>query len=212
MKNNYRFKIFNGIWIFSGILAFIIETAGFFILGLLKPGYDPVLSTVSELGECGGVNAGLASVLFICAGLLELIFALGLYLRLRPSGAALAGSVLLAVNGIFDYISSGFFPCDAGGVYESFSGQMHFFVSVIGMSVMIFPAFFFYAAFRKNKMKNESRLSLVMAVLVLAGAVLFNAAFFTEAAWLGLAQRILGYAYWGWIFLLVLIMPRSGQS
>lgn len=201
MKYLYR------IWVFSGIMAFIIETAGFLILGLFKPGYNPVLSTISELGEHGGVNAGTAAVLFILMGLLELIFAAGLYIRLRPSRIALAGSVFLAVNGIFDYIGSGIFPCDAGGVYESFSGQMHFYVSVIGMSVMIFPAFFFYAAFRKEQLIKESQLSLISAVLVLTGAVLFNIAFFTGAAWLGLAQRILGYVYWGWIFLLVLIMP-----
>lgn len=193
----------------AGMVGFGLETVGLTALGFFKPGYDPIRSTLSELGERGGANAGIASVVFILIGLAEVFLAVGLYVRSRPSKAAFAGSVLLAVNGIFDYIGSGIFPCDAGGRYESVSGQIHFLVSVIGMSVMVFPAFFLACAFRKGGRRGHAKLSFAAAFVLLAGAVLFNYAFFTEAAWLGLAQRILDYSYWTWLFLLALGMLRK---
>lgn len=194
----------------AGIFGFALVIAGLSVLGVMKPGYDPALSTISELGESGGVNAGIASVFFILIGLAEVLLAIGLYLRNRPSKAALIGSVCLGVNGLFDYAGSGLFPCDAGGRYESVSGQVHFLVSVVGMVVMIFPAFFFAFAFRKKGRKAESVIALAAAFVILAGAVLFNVAFFTEAGWLGLAQRILDYSYWGWLFLMALSMFGKG--
>jgi hypothetical membrane protein len=186
----------------AGIAAFVIDIVGTTVLGFFKPGYDPIRATISELGERGGVNAPVASILFILIGLCEAVFAVGLYLRSKPSKPALIASILMAVNGLSDYVGSGIFPCDAGGRYDSPSGQAHFMVSVIGMAVMIFPAFFYWRAFKKEGRRFEASTTLVASVVVLVAAVAFNVAFFGEAAWLGLAQRFLDFAYFAWILLL----------
>lgn len=196
----------------AGALGFALDLVGLSVLGFLKPGYDPVLSTISELGERGGAHASLASALFIAIGLAETLLAAGLYLRVRLSRAAFAGALCLAVNGLFDYVGSGIFPCDAGGRYESFSGKAHLVVSVVGMLAMIFPAFFFAFAFRKKGWKGEYAIAITAGFIILAGAVLFNVAFFTESGWLGLAQRILGYSYWAWLLWLSLGLLRKKDS
>jgi hypothetical membrane protein len=193
----------------AGILGFCLVIVGFTALGLMKPGYDPVRSTISELGEAGGANAGIASAIFILIGLSEILLAIGLYLRNRPSRAAFMGACFLAVNGLFDYIGSGVFPCDPGGSYESLSGQIHFLVSVVGMSVMIFPAFFFAFAFRRQGRKGQGAIALVAGIAILAGAALFNIAFFGEAPWLGGAQRVLDFGYWLWLFFLARDLSRK---
>jgi hypothetical membrane protein len=193
----------------AGILGFCLVIVGFSALGLMKPGFDPVRSTISELGESGGANAGIASALFILIGLLEILLAAGLYLRNRPSRAVFIGACLLAVNGLFDYAGSGLFPCDAGGRYDSLSGQVHFLVSVIGMSVMVFPAFFFAFAFRRQGRKGQGAIALAAGFAILAGAALFNVAFFGEAPWLGGAQRVLDFGYWLWLFFLACDLSRK---
>jgi hypothetical protein len=192
----------------AGMLAFGVDTAGTTILGLLKPGYDPIRSTISELGERGGVNSLAASIAFIVIGLAEAAFAIGLYRRSRLSRLALGGSILMLVNGLADYVGSGFFPCDAGGKYESASGQVHFAASVIGMAVMVFPAFCYWRVFAKAGRTRDAAVTACAAFAVLVGAIAFNVAFFTDS-WLGVAQRFMDFAYFTWVFALSVNMIRK---
>jgi hypothetical membrane protein len=194
----------------AGIAAFLIGVFGTIALGFFKPGYDPIRSTISELGERGGANAAIASIGFILIGLSLAVFAIGLYLRSKPSKPALIGSILIAANGLSDYVGSGLFPCDAAGSYVSFSGQVHFIVSVIGMVVMIFPAFFYWRAFKKEGRRIETAVTAVAAIVIIIAAVVFNIAYFSEAAWLGLAQRVINYAYLAWILVLSARLVRKG--
>jgi hypothetical membrane protein len=189
----------------SGIAVFLIGTVGFLILGFLKPGYDPLVNTVSELGEASGVNAGVASALFIVVGALEAVFAVGLFIGSKRSAAALVGMILLVVHGVFDSIGSGIFPCDAGGLYESFSGQMHFIVSVVGLVSLAPAPFFLWRSFVKEDRFAGGVIGIlaVFAVLMGIGAVAFNVSFFTETL-VGLTQRLIYYPYYIWTLLISL--------
>jgi hypothetical membrane protein len=197
----------------SGIAAALIGVVGLFILGLFKPGYDPFISTISELGETGGANAGLASALFILIGLLEIAFAAGLYLGSGRGAAALVGSLLLAVHGLFDSIGSGIFPCDLGGLYESFSGQMHFIVSVVGLISLAPAPFFLWSSFVKEGRFSDGAAKAISALALLIGlaAVAFNLSFFTETL-IGLSQRLLYYSYYAWVLVISLNALRGRRS
>jgi hypothetical protein len=183
---------------YAGLAAAFLAILGSFLLGFFKSGYNPVVMTISELGERGASTFVPAAALFIAIGICEMIFAVGLFLRHRKSKLALAGTILLCINGFSDYIGSGVFPVDQAGTYESFSGQMHFYVSVIGMVVMIFPAFFYWRVFKTEGKTSQSRLSLIFALIIVAAAIVFNIAFFSGSL-IGLAQRLLGGFYFLWI-------------
>jgi hypothetical membrane protein len=204
---------FIGFAALCGILAFLLAVAGSLAIGFTIPGYDPIRSTISELGERGSPAFAIAGILFILIGICAAFFSAGLLSRSRKNKLALAGSVSLFANAVFDYIGSGIFPCDAGGAYVSISGQIHFIVSVIGMSVMVLPAFFYARVFKREGRALEGAVSLVAAIAIVVAAVLFNIAFFTERN-VGLFQRILDFTYFGWMLFIsaAMLAPARERS
>lgn len=194
---------------FSGIMVVLLAIPVPYILGLFKETYNPIHHTISELGETAAPTALAATIIFAAIGVFEILFAAALAFRFQFKAAALFGSIFMAINGLFDYIGSALFPIDAGGLFESPSGQMHYLVSVIGMSVMVFPAFFYAWALKKEAIAKESRPSFAFACAIVGAAALFNLSFFTETL-VGLAQRVLDLAYFGWILYasVALIPPR----
>ena len=191
-----------------GVLTVLLAVPAPYILGLFKEGYNPLLLTISELGETGAPTAPAATELFAAIGVCEILFAVALALRFKLKAAALVGSIFMAVNGLFDYVGSAVFPSDAGGLFESPSGQMHFLVSVIGMSVMIFPAFFYARAMKKEAMAKESRVAFAFACAIVGAAAIFNLSFFTETL-VGVAQRVVDLAYFGWIlYVSIALFPQ----
>ncbi len=191
-----------------GPITILLSLPGTYILGLFKEAYNPLHQTISELGETGAPTALAATMLFAAIGLFELTFAAALALRFKLKPAALVGSIFMAINGLFDYVGSAIFPIDAGGLFESPSGQMHYLVSVIGMSVMVFPAFFYARAMRKSGMANEYKATRLFAFAISAAAALFIASFFAET-FVGLAQRTLDLAYFGWILYVAVALLRE---
>lgn len=110
------------------------------VLGMLWPSYDPVRQTQSELGSVGAPHAAVMNVLgFGGLGLAIAAFAALVSARVAPSPwrtlvvaalvVASAGLVLVAA-----------FPCDAGCVDVTGTGQMHGTVSAmaaIGLPVAV---------------------------------------------------------------------------
>ena len=182
----------------SGIGAFFMAVAGSMILGIMKPGYDPLMLTISELGESGGVNSFYARVLFIIFGVFEIIFAAGLFIRLKGSLKGIAGSVAIGFKGLFDSIGSGVFPCDFGGLYESFSGKMHFIVSIIGVAMMLIAPLLVYDAMKKDGSFKDIRIISAARFILASSVLLFTLSFFTGLL-PGLSQRIMYYLYYLWL-------------
>ena len=89
--------------------------------GALEPGYSHLGQFVSELGAADASHQQAFSYcgLVLC-GSLTALFALGLFLRLRPSGWLLAASALVAVVGVARAVA-GLFPCDPGCDLEQMS-------------------------------------------------------------------------------------------
>jgi len=194
----------------SGILAFVLAVLGTIALGALMPGYDPIRSTISEIGERGSPLFIPVAILINAIGAAEIVFAVGLARRSGMRKAALAGSAFLIANGLFDYIGSGVFTIDPGGSFETFSVQAHFIVSIAGMSVMVLPAFFYWRVFKAEGRAAPARITLAAAIVIVVAAVAFNAAFFTERL-VGLAQRCLDFAYFAWI-LAVAVAALKGKD
>jgi hypothetical membrane protein len=95
------------------------------LLGLLWTGYDPVRQTQSELGSVEAPHGLLMNVGgFMLLGVVTLAFAGAYALVLRSSAWKLAAIAALAVAGL-GLITVGFFPCDAGCVDVTRTGELH---------------------------------------------------------------------------------------
>ncbi|MBN1905138.1 MAG: DUF998 domain-containing protein [Deltaproteobacteria bacterium] len=195
----------------SGIAAFIIGIPGLIIIGGLKPGYNLLCHTISELGEYGGYNYRIARFLFIVTGIFEVFFALGLMSILRKNRPAVTGAILIICHGIFDNIGSGIFPCDPGRIAESFSGQMHYLVSAIRMLALVIAPFFFWRAFFIGRRFSGNRLhysTALVALFTAAAAVAFNISFFSNTL-VGLTQRMVYFPYYVLILVISIKMLKD---
>jgi len=95
------------------------------VLGLLWPGYDPVGQTQSELGAVGAPHGLLMNTAgFMAVGVIILAFAATFAFALRASAWKLLASGLLVMAGL-GMITVGFFPCDAGCVDVTRTGELH---------------------------------------------------------------------------------------
>ena len=189
----------------SGFIVFFIGVIVFLILGFLKPGYDMLQKTVSELGESGGVNSAPARIFFIISGICEIVFAAGLYYKFRNDMAGRAGAISIAAMGLFDSIGSGVFPCDPGGTYVTFSGKVHYIVSVIGvLMIIVIPLFFRKAFWKERKISgNENafdilKISTLYCVITVVNVLIFAVSFFSEIL-IGITQRLMYYTYYLWV-------------
>lgn len=95
------------------------------LLGLLWAGYDPIRQTQSELGAVGAPHGLLMNVAgFMGLGVIILAFAVAYHLVLRPSPSRWVAAGLMVVAGV-GMITVGFFPCDAGCVDITRTGELH---------------------------------------------------------------------------------------
>ena len=185
-----------------GIIFPIFSTITYIILDLLRPDYNPLTLTISELGVVGTSTALIASIIFIIVGIMITLFALGLYLTIREEKSALIGCFLLSCDGILGYVGSGIFPVDAGVFPVTFHGLMHFIVSMVSLLVMVLAPFFIAHAL-KEKESIMYKFSIIIGILlfflmgIFVSLSLFNIL-------IGLFQRITIGLYSAWIFIIAI--------
>ncbi len=131
----------------AGALAYI----GFVtLLGALWTGYDPIRQTQSELGAVGAPHGLLMNVGgFMALGIIILAFAGAYFLVLRASPWKLLATALLVVAGL-GMITVGFFPCDAGCVDVTRTGELHSTFSMPGAIGLPAAAMLSSLAFRAD--------------------------------------------------------------
>ena len=105
-----------------GVVLYVALT---FLLGWMWEGYDPIRDTQSELGAVDSpyrtwMNIGG----FMGLGVVILCFAAAYHLLLRDGIAKTIATALVMVAGV-GMIVVGFFPCDAGCVDVTRTGELH---------------------------------------------------------------------------------------
>jgi hypothetical membrane protein len=107
-------RIFSRLGLWCGIAAPPLWLSVIFVAGALRPNYRHISQYISELAERGSVTATLMRDLgFYATGLMHLGFAGCLALAFAGRGMALAGALLIAIDGV-GRIGAGYFPCDPG--------------------------------------------------------------------------------------------------
>jgi len=172
-----------------GIVGPVLYTIVLVTLGLLRPGYNHVTQSMSELGELGGPNAIIMNIAgFILLGLMMIAFAFGLHRGIGEGEGSKIGPVLVAVSGVA-LVITGIFPCDPGCVDVSIVGSTHSVFAVIAAFALTFaPLAIFQTLKKDNRWHSYLAYSLVTTVVALVLSAVYG--FNVSEQWKGLLQRI----------------------
>ncbi len=184
--------------------------AGFAVLGVLyffaavtteealRPMYDPVQRTISELAV--GRYGFLQISAFVALGLSLLALPAGLWRRLRSTLVTRAGLCLIAVGGIASFVAAAF-PTDLrDAAVATVSGQIHATIAGAGYACLITAMLLLSLHFRGDLRWRP--IHLPASVLTLAGiAALLSMAAVGNSDIAGLVQRLMVVPLLSWVML-----------
>jgi hypothetical protein len=180
------------------VIAVLYFLTAVSVAELLRPLYDPVQRTISELavGHDGWIQVSAFVVLGV--GLLALQH--GLWRRVRASLLSRAGHVLLALCAAATFVAAAF-PTDVkGSVVHTLSGDIHAWTAGVGYSCLIVGALLFSLHFRHDEhWRSYRRPSLALALLGVAASIAM--ALTTHTDFLGLTQRAMALPLLLWVLL-----------
>ncbi len=190
-----------------GMMAPVVFVFTAILGGAMRPGYNHLSDTLSELFSPGSPNRLLLSTLHTVFGLLLVLFGIGVLRFVRESGQSMrtgtVGAVLFIAMALLNVATATVFPQDAWGSPPTFPGRMHIALSgVAGLVSMLsmlligiwlnrtgmFPGFAAYS------------FATVAAAIVATG---FFAANYGKPM-MGLTERIAALVGFQWTFTLAL--------
>jgi len=206
-----------------GLLAGPLFVGTFLVSGAFRDGYDPLRHPVSSLalGPAGWVQV--AS--FLVAGVLTLVFALGLRQSLKPGPGAAAGPILIGVWGA-GLVGAGVFLTDPVSGYPagtpaspdqpSWHGLLHDLVfSLPGFAGFAAAIFVLAYAFARRHAPAWAVYSGLSGIAFVVLFVLASAGFSQDPRWVstaGLLQRLTVGIGWLWLTLLAVRQMKAAPS
>jgi hypothetical membrane protein len=164
----------------------------------LRPMYDPVNRTISELavGRYGGIQISA----FVALGLSLVALPAGLWQRVRRTNLSRLGIALIAVAGVASFIAAAF-PTDLRGVaVATAAGEVHGITAGVGYGCLVAAMALLSLHFhRDHAWRPFRRLS---AALTVAGvAALLAMAVGGDGSLAGLLQRLMVVPLLSWVLL-----------
>ena len=190
-------------------LLFIVTA----ILGAaLRPCYNHLADTISELFSPGSPNKALLDTLF---ALLLTVFGVGILRYVRGSGhstrTGVIGAWLYITMGLVSLTTATIFPQDAWGTPPTFPGRMHMIMTgVVGLLSMISISLL-GTWFRRAKIfPGFGIYSYITVCLAVLAAGLFAASMGSPL--MGLTERMAALVGFLWTFTLALWMYREAET
>jgi Protein of unknown function (DUF998) len=180
---------------------------------LLRPLYDPVQRTVSELAV--GHNGWIQVSAFVVLGVGLLALQHGLWRRLRATILSRSGLILLALCAAATFVAAAF-PTDLkGSVAHTVSGDIHEWMASVGYSCLILGALLLSIHFRHDEhWRSYHRPLLALALLGTAASIAM--ALTTHTDFIGLTQRVMALPLLLWVLLTALrlytLPPHPARS
>ncbi len=171
--------------------------------GAIRPGYNHITDTVSELFAPGSPNKPFLDILHTIFAVLLILFGIGLLIffqktvRLKRIGRV--GAVLFILMGCVSVMTATVFPQDPWGTTATFAGEMHKSLSgVIGLlsifSILLIGIWF---------VQTKTSLGFGIYSFITIGLVVIAASFFATSIggqYMGLAERISALVGFQWTF------------
>jgi hypothetical membrane protein len=167
---------------------------------LLRPLYDPVQRTISELAV--GPLGYLQTSAFVVLGLSLLALQHALHRRLHQTILARIALVLLGLCGIFSFLAAAF-PTDLKGAVVTVAGTIHEVVAGVGYAGLIIAMILLSLHFRHDPhWRSFFRPSSSLAVLGVGTSIFMGATSNTDLS--GLSQRLMVVPLLVWVVLTAL--------
>ena len=202
--NEFRQRL--TVW--YGLIGSLLFVAIFVAEDVFSPDFNWLSTAVSEHSRTA--HGWIQITTFILVGLLLVIFSRGIVEELRNAPGSRTGPLMIGIIGVC-LILSGPFVMDPDGVVMGSSGAtwhgaVHGIVGAIAFTLMPLSCLVFYRCLRSQPAwRSFARWSLTVCFIIIFGIVLLKLAQLgIMHSLLGLFQRLLLVAYFGWIFVLAL--------
>ena len=164
---------------------------------LLRPLYDPIQRTISELAV--GPLGYLQTSAFVVLGLSLLALQHALYRRLRHTVVSRIALILLGLCGVFSFVAAAF-PTDLRGAVVTAAGTIHDLVASFGYAGLIIAMILLSLHFRRDPhWRPFFRPSSGLAALGVATSIFMGATSNTDLS--GLSQRVMVVPLLVWVVL-----------
>lgn len=188
------------VLLLAGIAAAVVLAVAIAWAGSLEPDYSHMAQFVSELGALGATHQEVFNYGgLVLAGLLTVVFSVGLHLRREPGRWFIASTALVALAGV-GRVVAGLFPCDPGCNMEdmSVSARIHALAGFVALVSGALAPLLLAIGLRKRR---ESALFGLSLALGLASVVLVVLLFGLGpgATFIGAIQRLVLAAFYGWV-------------
>ncbi len=167
-----------------GIVGPIAYTIVLIAIGLLRPGYNHLKQSMSELGEVGGPNAIIMNTVgFILLGALMIAFSLGLYRGIKEGSKIGPASIAMSGAG---WIAVGLFHVDPNTVNTS--AMLHVMgAMLVGLGFSVAPFSIARRSRKDDRWVSYRPYSLATGLLTAVLGLIFI--FGGIEGWMGALQR-----------------------
>ena len=182
-----------------GMAAPLVMISLWALASILRPGYDQVTQTGSELGT--GRYSIVMNANFVGTGVLILIFWVGLLTNMHAGKWSKFGLVILAIAAVGE-VGAGIFPCDPGCPLNggSLSQMIHTGIAVVFFgAIAVFPVFIGIGLNQDQHWASYRSYSIVTGVVSIGLFIAFSVAVLTSFQYLALLQRFFLAAPFQWI-------------
>jgi hypothetical membrane protein len=196
-----------------GVIAPLLFIFVAILGGALRPGYNHVTDTVSELFSPGAPNKLLLGILHTLFAFLLTSFGVGVLRFIRRSKQSspigIIGASLYIAMGLLNVATATLFPQDAWGTPATFTGEMHKILSGVLSLLSMLSMTFIGIWFRRTKLfRGFGTYSFITVVVVILTAGFFMAKWGSPI--MGLAERTPILVGFLWTFILALwLFSRS---
>lgn len=190
------------IYAISGILAPINSLVFIALLGYLIPGYNHISNMISELAAKGSQYAFLGNLSLIMTGILLLVFAKGLYLKLPKNNNTKIFIALISFFAVFACLGSATFPCEIENNGLNCPTKTHEIINGLALGALsLAPIMFMIGTKNASKWKSLYSISCFVQILGLIALSLF---ILQPQDLIGLLQRVCLGIYFLWIEILAI--------
>jgi hypothetical protein len=181
------------------------------------PGYSHLSELISELGSSGSPVSHIFSVWWVIAGILLMVFAVGLYYAFSSEEKnANMASVLLMTYIIGDFVISGIFRDDHfNGGTLTLSSKIHVGIGAVGIFALIaFPAAMLKVFTKESNIKFYYFSYVILYIGILTTCLLFfryyQVAYLTDLQ--GLWQRIMMMSFYVYFIVIATMMLKKALT
>jgi hypothetical membrane protein len=205
----------NVILYYAGFAVGIFYLLGDIVGGFITPSYNYVKNAVSELIQSGAENRLLLSSFMFLHALMIILFSVGILTQhsFKQSKLIFIGGILLLGVGISHALSSSIFPMDPVGAPTTFPGSMH--LILVGFTVVSIFVLMPLLGIGFNQFygwKSFTIFTFVCLVVILISGLFTPIVISRGLPVMGLTERITGYTFYIWLFVMAYMLINEGSS